>query len=143
MSEHTEAHLDCCGGKGYCEECYENWPCPPSQGKRMADHSELLKEATTHLERLRYLAPYSYDLRLLEMTTEALAEMQELYQGACDAEDALSSINDCLIRENTELQGELAELKVNKNIEADLKDGAADYSWKRMPPKAEEEKTDG
>ena len=28
MSEHKEAHLDCCGGKGYCDECYEPWPCP-------------------------------------------------------------------------------------------------------------------
>ena len=28
MSEHCEAHLECCGGKGYCEECYKRWPCP-------------------------------------------------------------------------------------------------------------------
>lgn len=25
---HEECHKDCCGGKGYCRECYERWPCP-------------------------------------------------------------------------------------------------------------------
>lgn len=25
---HEEDHKDCCGGKGYCRECYERWPCP-------------------------------------------------------------------------------------------------------------------
>lgn len=31
LARHEEAHLDCCGGKGYCDHCYNPWPCPTIQ----------------------------------------------------------------------------------------------------------------
>lgn len=33
---HVEAHKECCGGKGYCRECFESWPCPASSEGRNA-----------------------------------------------------------------------------------------------------------
>lgn len=31
LQGHEEAHKECCGGKGYCDQCYEQWPCPTIQ----------------------------------------------------------------------------------------------------------------
>lgn len=31
MQGHEEAHKECCGGKGYCAQCYGQWPCATIQ----------------------------------------------------------------------------------------------------------------